>query len=327
MSEPKLSVIVIGRNEGERLRRCIDTLIQQTQQIVYVDSGSTDGSAQMARSRGVHVVDLDMSRPFSAARARNEGFALMRRDFPDALYVQFVDGDCDVDTGWLAAGCRLLESRSDVAAVFGTLSERNPEASVYNYQCHMTWNPPAEGEAEFFGGNIMIRVAAMDAAKGFREDVIDSEDHELAIRLRANGGKVWYLQRPMAIHDLAVFEFGKWWVRTKRGGYGNGQIITLHGNAPGKPHRRDWNKSWAWGLGLPLFTLAMRAPLRLDRPAPLGLYALSFVKMYLRKTEDGGRHAGYALITILHKFAEMTGQVKFLLDQVMGKGARIIEYK
>ncbi len=327
MSEPKLSIIVIGRNEGERLRRCIDTLVQQTRQIVYVDSASTDGSAQMARSRDVHVLDLDMSRPFSASRARNEGYALMRRDFPDAQFVQFVDGDCDVDPGWLSVGCRLLESRPDVAAVFGTLNERNPNASVYNYQAHMTWNPQDEGEVDFFGGNVMVRVSSLDAANGFREDVIDSEDHELAIRLRANGGKVWYLKRPMALHDLAIFDFGKWWVRTKRGGYGNGQIITLHGNAPGKPHRRDWNKSWVWGLALPTFTLLSVLAIGWIGLLPLGLYALSFVKMYLRKPEDGGRHAGFALISVLHKVAEMSGQVKFLLDKMMGRGPKIIEYK
>jgi glycosyltransferase involved in cell wall biosynthesis len=327
MSEPNLSVVVIGRNEGERLRRCIDTLVQQTGQIVYVDSASTDGSVQMARSRGVHVLDLDMARPFSAARARNEGYAVMRRHFPDAQYVQFVDGDCDVDPGWLEAGVRLLESRSDVAAVYGTLDERNPEGSVYNYHAHMTWNPPEEGEVEFFGGNFMIRVAAFDAAKGFREDVIDSEDHELAIRLRQNGGKVWYLKRRMALHDLAIFEFGRWWVRTKRGGYGNGQIITLHGDAPGRPHRRDWNKSWIWGLALPAFTLASVWAVGWMGLLPLGLYGLSFLKMYLSKREDGGGHAGFAAISVLHKIAQMTGQVKFLVDKAMGRGPRIIEYK
>jgi glycosyltransferase involved in cell wall biosynthesis len=327
MFEPKLSVVVIGRNEGERLRRCIDTLVKQTKQIVYVDSASTDGSVQMARSRGVHVVDLDMTRAFSAARARNEGFTVMRGDFPDAEFVQFVDGDCDVDSGWLSAGCRLLESRLDVAAVFGTLNERNPEASVYNYHAHMTWNPPEEGEVQYFGGNVMVRVAALDAVKGFREDVIDSEDHELAIRLRANGGKVWYLKRPMALHDLAIFAFGKWWVRTKRGGYGNGQIITLHADAPGRPHRREWNKSWIWGLALPLFTLLCWWAIGWVGLLPLGLYVLSFTKMYLRKPEDGGRHAGFAAISVLHKVPEMTGQVKFLLDRAIGRGPKIIEYK
>jgi glycosyltransferase involved in cell wall biosynthesis len=329
---PALAVVVIGRNEGERLRRCIDTLIQQTAQIVYVDSGSTDGSCDMARSRKVHIVDLDMTKPFSAARARNEGFAAMRSTYPQATVVQFVDGDCDVHPQWLAAGQKLLQDRPDVVAVFGKLSERHPEKSIYNLQCHLTWNPAAEGETEFFGGNIMLRVPALVAAKGFREDVIDSEDHELAIRMRAAGGKVWYLDHPMAIHDLAVYEFSKWWTRTMRGGFGNGQILALHSDAPGKPHLKDWQRSYFWGLVVPLATLvgvvffgwlgAWWVGL-----LPLGLYPLSILRMFMRSPAVGGRNIKYAGLTMLSKFAETQGQLRFWRKKLLKQRATIIEYK
>lgn len=66
-------VVVIGRNEGERLRQCLRSLLP-TVVAVYVDSGSTDGSAKWARDNGAEVVDLDASVPFTAARVRNAGF-------------------------------------------------------------------------------------------------------------------------------------------------------------------------------------------------------------------------------------------------------------
>src|SRR5579872_4333993 len=91
-----LGVVVIGRNEGERLRRCLGSLLDSTRSIVYVDSGSSDGSVAMSRSLGVEVVDLDMRTAFTAARARNEGFWHLVRVRPDLEYVFFVDGDCEV---------------------------------------------------------------------------------------------------------------------------------------------------------------------------------------------------------------------------------------
>src|SRR4051812_26981123 len=96
-----VGVVAIGRNEGERLRRCIDGLVGRGVSIVYVDSGSTDDSNAMARSREVEVVELDMSRPFTAARARNAGFERLSRINPGVRFVQFLDGDCEIADGWL----------------------------------------------------------------------------------------------------------------------------------------------------------------------------------------------------------------------------------
>src|SRR5438128_11766742 len=85
-----LAVVVIGRNEGERLRRCLQSLGDRRSAAVYVDSGSTDGSAALAKSIGVEVVELDSSRPFTAARGRNAGFDRALELHPHAEFVQFV---------------------------------------------------------------------------------------------------------------------------------------------------------------------------------------------------------------------------------------------
>src|SRR5689334_4384058 len=69
-----IGVVAIGRNEGERLRVCLESALRASPDVVYVDSGSTDGSVAMAKQLGVHVVELDLTIPFTAARARNAGF-------------------------------------------------------------------------------------------------------------------------------------------------------------------------------------------------------------------------------------------------------------
>ena len=75
--------VIIGRNEGARLIRCLESIPASARPMVYVDSGSTDGSVEAARAHGAIVHPLDMARPFNAARARDEGFAVLRAAVPD----------------------------------------------------------------------------------------------------------------------------------------------------------------------------------------------------------------------------------------------------
>src|SRR5262245_59959307 len=91
----ELGVVVIGRNEGKRLRRCLRSL-RAAEMVIYVDSGSTDGSPEWVRAQRAEVVALDMTTPFTAARARNAGWRRLREMAPYCRYVQFVDGDCEM---------------------------------------------------------------------------------------------------------------------------------------------------------------------------------------------------------------------------------------
>src|SRR5690348_11042372 len=134
-SMPNLGVVVIGRNEGERLRRCLDSIIRNVRLVVYVDSGSTDGSVEMARGMGAAVLELDSRRPFNAGRARTEGFRHLHALLPDLQYVQFVDGDCEVVEGWLEMAAAFLDAHPDIAVVAGRRRVRYPERSIYNTFC------------------------------------------------------------------------------------------------------------------------------------------------------------------------------------------------
>jgi len=131
----RFGVVAIGRNEGERLRRCLASVVAGAARVVYVDSGSTDGSVELARGFGAEVVALDMSRPFTAARARNQGWRRVLELEPALDYIQFVDGDCEVIAGWLEVARGFLDAHADVAAVAGRNRERHPERSIYNLLC------------------------------------------------------------------------------------------------------------------------------------------------------------------------------------------------
>jgi glycosyltransferase involved in cell wall biosynthesis len=138
----RIGIVAIGRNEGERLKRCLQSVLGRAGTAVYVDSNSTDDSVAMARQMGVIVVELDMSIPFTAARARNEGLAKLLSIDPACEFVQFVDGDCEIAAGWLESSSSELAANEKIAVVCGRRRERFPDASVYNHLCDMEWKLP-----------------------------------------------------------------------------------------------------------------------------------------------------------------------------------------
>ncbi|MHC8354595.1 glycosyltransferase family 2 protein [Pseudomonas sp. LB3P81] len=321
-----MGVVVIGRNEGLRLERCLASLVGAAEQVVYVDSGSTDDSVPMAKTLGVEVVELDMSIPFTAARARNEGFARLQYLLPAMRYVQFVDGDCEVVEGWLSRAQAFLEAWPEVAVVCGRRRERFPQRSIYNLLCDLEWDTPI-GEAKACGGDALMRADAFAAASGFRADLIAGEEPELCVRLRANGWKVWRLAEEMTLHDAAMTRFGQWWRRTLRGGHAFAEGAFLHGAAPEKHWLRESRRAWFWGLGVPLATVV--AMLMLGWPGLLLLlvYPLQVVRLARRGGRSTRENWLLALFLVLGKFPEMLGQARFLLNRFGTGKSALIEYK
>lgn len=215
---PQIGIIAIGRNEGERLRKCLTSIVGRGWPVIYVDSASTDGSPAIAREMGAEVVDLDMSIPFSAARARNEGMAKLLAVAPDVTCVQMVDGDCEVVAGWIERAKAELDANPKIAVVCGRRRERFPEASIYNRIADVEWNSPI-GEARSCGGDAMFRVSAFQEAGGYDNSVVAGEEPELCQRLREKGWKVFRIDAEMTIHDSAMTRFAQWWKRSVRSGY------------------------------------------------------------------------------------------------------------
>jgi hypothetical protein len=271
-------------------------------------------------------VELDHRIPFSAARARNAGFARLLEVRQDLPFVQFIDGDCELDAHWPHAAIKLLQTKSDVAAVCGRLRERFPQHSVYNWLCDREWDRPT-GEVRACAGNVMMRVAALAAAGGYREDVIAAEEDELCVRLRDMKWRIWRLSDEMGLHDAAMMHFSQWWRRSIRAGYAFAQGSHLHGRAPERHFVRETRRAWVWGLLLPLVCTVASIVF-----FPYGLtiflvYPLQLFRLFLRNSGSPKQRAQLALFQLLARFAEMLGVTRFLGDKSFGRPSRIIEHK
>lgn len=316
-----VGAVVIGRNEGERLRACLASVLPSVQRVVYVDSGSTDGSAAMAQGMGAEVLALDMGRPFTAARARNAGLLRLMAIDPALRFVQFIDGDCEVVPGWMDAALRHMAGHDDCAVVCGRRRERYPERSIYNRMCDIEWNTPV-GEALSCGGDAMFRVEPLQQVGGYRDSLIAGEEPELCLRLRRQGWRVHRIDRDMTRHDAAITRWGQWWKRTVRAGHAYAEGAWLHGASPDRHWVRPTVRSLLWAVLLPLLIVLLGV---FTGPAAAWLalvYPAQWLRLALRD-----RSPQMAFFTLAGKFAEAQGVLKFLLGRLLGRSGRLIEYK
>lgn len=324
----RVAIVVIGRNEGQRLRRCLQPVAGGAAPVVYVDSGSSDGSVELARGMGVHVVELDAARPFTAARARNEGMARVAELYPQVELVQFVDGDCELVPGWLELGARELAADPRLAVAFGGVRERERERSVYNLLCDLEWRGPA-GEARSSGGNAMMRVRAFREVGGFDAGLIAGEEPELSLRLRRAGWRIVRFDADMVLHDAAMTRFGQWWRRALRSGWAYAEGAVLHAGSS-----RHWVRENAsilvWGMLLPGAALALAWPTDGASLLLLGGHALLAARIWARGIRAGlpRREAGLqALFTVLGKLPQALGQLQFGVMRLLGRRRRVIDWR
>jgi len=321
-----IGVVIIGRNEGERLRKCLESVKKIANRVVYVDSGSTDGSVAMARGMGLDVVELDLTTPFTAARARNEGFSRLLESAPDLAYIQFVDGDCEIVGGWLETAAAFLNEHDDIVMVCGRLRERYPERSVFNMLCDIEWDTPV-GVSKACGGIAMVRAGALKDAGGYRADLIAGEEPELCVRLRAAGWKVWRLDTEMALHDAAMTSVGQWWKRALRGGYTFAEGAYLHGAPPERHCVKKSRSAWFWGGMIPLATFAAVLWFGKWGFVLFAIYPLQVVRLALRGGRSARENWWWAVFMVLGRFPEMLGQLKYWWNRISNKTNSLIEYK
>lgn len=312
-----IAAVVIGRNEGARLIACLEALRGQVAEIIYVDSGSTDGSAEAATVAGAKVVKLDMNQPFTAARARNAGIAQV----PEGIeFVQFLDGDCVLREGWPARAATFLRDTPDAAVVCGRRRERHPERSIYNALIDREWDTPI-GPARACGGDALMRLNAIKQAGGYRDTLIAGEEPELCVRLRAAGWQVWRLDAEMTWHDADLTKFSQWWKRSKRAGHAFAEGAALHGAPPEHHWVDETRRALFWGGLLPIVILALSI---FVSPWALLLWAI-YPAQILRLSRHGG--LTWATFITLAKFPEALGATQFYINRLRGQGSRLIEYK
>lgn len=325
IGSPSFAIVVIGRNEGQRLLDCMRSLAIHRQRTVYVDSGSTDGSPEAMRRLGVHVIDLDMNTPFTAGRARNHGYRAALARWPELEFVQFIDGDCTLDPEWLETAHHFMCSHHRTAIVFGRRRERWAERSVFNALCDREWSG-SPGNVSECGGDILASVAALREVGSYAENLIAGEEPELCVRLRQRGWSIWRIDAEMTLHDADMTSLRQWWRRNTRAGYAFTEVALLHWTSPFGIWKRSLLRAIGWGGVLPLAAIAGAAldPFGL---VLLALYPIQFTRIVLQGHWNRGASWRNSIFDVLSKFPEFTGTMRYLLNATLRRKQSIIEYK
>jgi cellulose synthase/poly-beta-1,6-N-acetylglucosamine synthase-like glycosyltransferase len=325
---PSLSVVIIGRNEGERLERCI--LTSQSidgwtpKEILYVDSGSTDGSVDLAASLGATVLPLPPG-AFTAARARNFGWTRSTGE-----YVLFLDGDTILDANFPLAALAELETNPTNAAAWGHRRELCACLSIYVRVLDLDWVYPP-GETLYFGGDVLVRRQALEQVQGFDETLIAGEEPEMCRRMRKLGWHIQHIDVPMTLHDLAITRFSQYWRRSQRAGYAFAAVSDRFRNSSepfwSEEASRNRNRGLFWMLS-PVFALI--ASIFLLSPWPLGLWFLLLLLLAARtayqyrwKPANWTTLFLYGLHSHLQQIPIYTGQLQFFLN----RNKALMEYK
>jgi len=325
-----VGVVAIGRNEGDRLRRCLNSAKAQSDRVVYVDSGSTDDSLGFAQSIGVEVVNLDTSIPFTAARARNEGIARLVEKWGDVEYVHVLDGDCEFQSGWIQIAYEFIQANESAAVVCGRRRERSPDASRFNLLCDLEWDTPI-GQAGSCGGDALFLLSAFNEVGGYNPSVIAGEEPELCVRLRGKGYTVHRLDHEMALHDASMTKFSQYWKRAKRAGHAYAQGADMHGALPERHCVKQTRSAIVWGLIIPIVAIGLAW---WTYGISIGVYLVlvCFQCWRIRRGELGrGRSKPHATLLavfiMIAKYAQASGVLLYWYRKVMKKQATLIEYK
>ena len=252
----RVSVVVIGRNEGERLVRCLESVrlanwYGRPYEIVYVDSRSTDASVERAESMGARAFVLDDASP-CAAKARNLGWTHAHGEF-----ILFLDGDTELHPEFVARALQTLEDPA-LCAAWGHRRESNPGQSIFTRVLDLDWVYPV-GRTLYFGGDVLVRKAALASVDGFDPTLKAGEEPEMCARLRAAGWEIEHIDAPMTRHDLAVTTLRSYWLRAYRSGIAYAEVADRMRRRTDPMWQREARRDFVHGIlliALPFFFLA-----------------------------------------------------------------------
>ena len=329
MKDPMLSIVIIGRNEGDRLASCLQSVdsTRAEAELIYVDSGSADRSSQVASDFGAQVIVLHGGIQ-TAARARNAGWQRAL-----APYVLFLDGDTILNQGFPAAALKVLESEPSIAAVWGHRRELYPEHSLYNRVLDLDWIYPA-GITDYCGGDVVMRRSAIAEIEGYDPCLIAGEEPELCRRLRARGYRIMHIDFPMTRHDLNMMRFSQYWRRAERAGHAYAEVSDRFRGSADPMWLQESNRNllsggfWIGWLPIALMLGAIKSlwiipwlsllPLLSARSACKARYKAPGQTMLLLL---------YGLHSHLQQIPILIGQLKYFLGRHLGEQRKQIEYK
>lgn len=321
-----LGVVVIGRNEGLRLSNTLGVLVSIGSPVIYVDSRSTDNSVMIAESLDVEVLELLGVKPVNASRARNDGANVLLARFPNLRYLQFMDGDTELDAGWLATAIRHLDEHPEVGFVCGQLREKDRDENIYRRLCDMEWRWESTDNAEpcRLGGMGLMRVSAFVKSGGYDESLIAGADPELYSRLVQDGWKLHVLSELMGVHDSGMVSFRQWWTRNVKSGFGfaDGQNTGTWG--------RERRSTLLWGGFLPLIALIATIFLTGWALVLLFLLPLNAIRIWFSPVKREFANVDrwlYAFSCMVMKIPQFVGIVKYHWRSQSRQTASVIQYK
>lgn len=201
---PTVSVVIPAHNAVLFIKEAVDSVLDQSvrpSQVIVVDDGSTDGTAEMLRTFGDRIT-VTSGRYGSAAAARNAGAALAT-----GAWLAFLDAD----DAWLP---HKLERQLAVAAddrvglVYADRFNTGDRGDLPEIQSQI--QPLYHGDVfmdllllgnHITLSSVMMRTALFRALGGFSETLRNAEDWDLWIRL-SESHRVEACQEPLVRYRL-----------------------------------------------------------------------------------------------------------------------------
>lgn len=224
MKKANISAVIIGLNEEKYLEECIksvkDLIGVYIEKIIYVDSGSSDRSVEIAKKQSVQVIRI--RNPYrSPGYARNIGLEQVETEF-----VLFLDGDMVIEKYFLSHALPEFETKS-VVCVCGQIKERYPHRNIYHRGLCVDWVEKKVGDAVTPSGGGVFRTSILKSVSGYNPEIPAGEEIELRNRLTDQGFKFIAINRIMATHDLNMNSFIDLLKRAIREGHLQGYAL-LH---------------------------------------------------------------------------------------------------
>jgi glycosyltransferase involved in cell wall biosynthesis len=328
---PTLSVVVIGRNEGARLAKCLNSIQKvegvSVKEIIYVDSASTDDSPELASLHGATVIVVQSERP-TAALGRNAGWRAAQSDL-----VLFLDGDTVLHADFPRWACDALSLDRSIAAVWGHRREIHPEASIFNRILDLDWMYKP-GFTEFCGGDVLIRRKVLSEVDGFDEKLIAGEEPELCRRMRAGGYKVLHIDHPMTGHDLEITRLSQYWKRATRAGHAYAEVSERYMGSEDPSWTSERRGNLIRGIFWPFSLVsAILLSIQFGFLAP----ALWLTVLLLASARSAWKARWketnpwilllYGIHSHLQQAPILVGQFQYELDKRQGRTRKLIEYK
>lgn len=191
------SVVIPFRDALPEFRCCLNAIVHEARrqgstEIIAVNNGSADGSAEILKEHP-EVRPLRLTNA-SIAAVRNHGAA-----HSSGRYLYFLDADCVVSPGHLAAALRVI-GEVQCAAV-GSRVGVAPNANWVERTWVRLHRPPRDGLVSYINsGNLFVRASVFNQVGGFKEELVTGEDAELGMRLRHYGYCLFQAQSLTVAH-------------------------------------------------------------------------------------------------------------------------------